>query len=376
MMSKSSPLVGCYYFPNYHITDARNQAFHGSGWSEWELVKKAIPRFAGHRQPKIPVWGYQNEAEPAVMAQKIAAAADHGIDYFIFDYYYYNDGPFLENCLNDGFLTAANVDRIKFALMWANHDWLDIHPCGRVPRPLLYPGRVTPETFDILCSRVIEKYFRHPSYLRIEGGLYFSIYHLEELIHSFGSLAAARRGLDRFRELVAAANLGKLHLNAVFWGEPVLPCDGKMQNQSEIIAALGFDSVTSYVWVHHVALPPQNEIDYQTVCDSYFKHWDKTVGEFAIPYYPNVTVGWDSSPRTLPSDVWSPDAGYPYTATIANNTPENFEAALLRCKQKMTELGIATLNINCWNEWTEGSMLEPEAEHGYGYLQAVKKIFG
>ena len=26
-----------YYFPNYH-RDARNEAFHGAGWTEWELV--------------------------------------------------------------------------------------------------------------------------------------------------------------------------------------------------------------------------------------------------------------------------------------------------------------------------------------------------
>ena len=37
--------VGCYYFPNYHPNDARNAAVHGSGWSEWELVKAARPGF-------------------------------------------------------------------------------------------------------------------------------------------------------------------------------------------------------------------------------------------------------------------------------------------------------------------------------------------
>ena len=132
--------VGCYYFPNFHIGDERNSAYHGSSWSEWELVKHAQPRFPGHKQPKIPVWGYENEAEPSVMARKIDAAAEHGIDYFIFDYYYYNDGTFLENCLNDGFLKAENISRIKFALMWANHDWQSISSMqertGRIHSPV------------------------------------------------------------------------------------------------------------------------------------------------------------------------------------------------------------------------------------------------
>ena len=56
------------------------------------------------------------------MAQKIDVAADHGIDTFIFDWYWYDGMPFLEGHLNEGYLGARNNDRVKFYLMWANHD--------------------------------------------------------------------------------------------------------------------------------------------------------------------------------------------------------------------------------------------------------------
>lgn len=103
------------------------------------------------------------------MARKIDAAWSHGIDYFIFDYYHYNDGTFLSGCLDRGFLPAAAESPLKFALMWANHDWLDIHPCGRVSRPLLYPGKVDQDGFRRMCRHVTEHYFRHPSYYTING---------------------------------------------------------------------------------------------------------------------------------------------------------------------------------------------------------------
>ncbi len=95
--------VASYYFGNYHPGDARNAKTKGPEWSEWELVKAAKPRFPGHQQPRVPLWGYGDESDPAVMAQKIDAAGDHGVNAFIFDWYYYNDGPFLERPIDNGF---------------------------------------------------------------------------------------------------------------------------------------------------------------------------------------------------------------------------------------------------------------------------------
>ncbi|HRY50565.1 MAG TPA: glycoside hydrolase family 99-like domain-containing protein, partial [Candidatus Paceibacterota bacterium] len=83
--------VACYYFGQYHPNDPRNLKERGGPWSEWELIKAAKPRFPGHAQPKVPQWGYEDESDPRVMAKKIDAAADHGIDAFIFDWYHYED---------------------------------------------------------------------------------------------------------------------------------------------------------------------------------------------------------------------------------------------------------------------------------------------
>ncbi|MBM3744127.1 MAG: hypothetical protein FJW46_07580 [Actinobacteria bacterium] len=31
--------------------------------------------------------------------------------------------------------------------------------------------------------------------------------------------------------------------------------------------------------------------------------------------------------------------------------------------------------LNSWNEWTETSYLQPDDLYGYGYLEAVKRVF-
>ncbi len=220
-MPQPAYILAAYYFPNYH-PDARNALVHGSRWTEWNLVKLAHPRFPGHYQPRQPLWGFTNESDPAVMEQKINVAAEYGISVFLYDWYYYDDGPFLERGLERGYLQAANNQRVHFAIHWANHDWTDIHPAKRIdcvqhnPR-LLYPGRVTPQTFSRLTDYVVHTYFTHPAYWKIDGAPYFSIYDLPSLLASLGGVDGTRRALDEFRKKTTACGFPSLHLNQVLW---------------------------------------------------------------------------------------------------------------------------------------------------------------
>ena len=34
------------------------------------------------------------------------------------------------------------------------------------------------------------------------------------------------------------------------------------------------------------------------------------------------------------------------------------------------------LTMNCWNEWTEGSYLEPDTVRGMKYFEAIRDVFG
>ncbi len=370
--------VACYYFPNYHKGDRRNLAHHGRDWNEWELVKNAKPRFPGHHQPNVPLWGYTDESDPKAMAQKLDAAADHGVDAFIFDWYYYNDGPFLERGLEEGYLKAPNNDRVKFALMWANHNWIDIHPRTLKKDPaVLYPGTITPETFDRMTDYVVKVYFSHPSYWKIDGKPYFSIYEIDKFIAGFGSIEKSREALDQFREKAKRAGLPGIHFNLVNWGRPILPGETKPADIGKLVQQLGIDSITSYVWIHHVALDSFPATDYETVREKYFDYWHQTDGQFGVPYYPNVTMGWDSSPRACQSDPFE-NHGYPFMATMSNNTPERFRAALQATKERLDKRPVAEriFTINCWNEWTEGSYLEPDLRNGMKYLEAVRDVFG
>ena len=373
----NSVRVGCYYFPNYHV-DPRNEKVHGPGWTEWQLVRHANPRFPNHQQPKVPLWGYEDESKPEVMEKKIDAAADHGIDHFLFDWYHYEDGPFLERCLEQGFLKARNVNRIDFALMWANHDWINIHPMGRnFGKELLYPGQVSPKMFRYITDLIMDRYFSHPSYLKIEGCPYFSVYDLAKFVAIHGSVEATRKAIDAFRKRVRSAGFPDLHLNAVVWGKPVLPGEKVTRDLPQLVAALGFDSVTSYVWIHHVELDETPFTPFGKVLEKYLQVWNRMEEQYDIPYFPNLTMGWDNSPRTLQSDIWEPLPESTFSNCIGGNTPEAFHGALEVYLERLSHrAGPNLFSINAWNEWTEGAYIEPDKVTGMGYLEAIAKVFG
>jgi hypothetical protein len=380
-MSPNHLAHGChlavYYFPNYHL-DPRNEQWHGQGWTEWELVKLARPRFEGHQQPKLPLWGFEDESLPSVMEKKIEAAAGHGINSWIFDWYWYEDGPYLNGCLEKGFLGASNNTHLSFSLMWANHDWFDIHPMKyRTTPALLAPGRFSPEAFERATDHIVKTYFSHPSYWTIEGKAYFSIYELDKLLESLGGVEGTRRAFTRFEEKARGVGLEGIHFNAVIWKIPVLPGEQATANPNQILTDLGFSSVTSYVWIHHDWTTEFPTSSYPAMAQRAVAQWNKLASENTFPYYPNVTMGWDPSPRTCQSDHYD-NLGYPYGFILEGNSPTAFRSALESAKTYLMTRPIEhrILTLNAWNEWTEGSYLEPDTIHKFAYLEAIREVFG
>ncbi len=371
--------VLAYYFPNWHA-DPVNARRHGPGWTEWELVRAARPRYPGHRQPLVPAWGEFDESDPAWMARQVALAADHGVTGFLFDWYWQEGGPFLSGALNRGFLAASNRGLLTFSLMWANHDWIDLFPAPAGGRSRLFaPGAVDREEFDRIAAHLVDRYFTRPEYLRIGGRPFFSIYELGTLVAGLGGMDAAAAALDGLRARARAAGLPGIHLNAVAWGlnqAANLPEGG---GAAAICRRLGVDSVGAYCWVHD-ADPGDTGFprgSYEAAFTRIRTRWAEERARLPVPYQPNVSMGWDPSPRT-PGSAPFTARGYPWTAVLEGNTPTAFRAALVAARDfaaASPDPAGRIVTLNAWNEWTEGSFLLPEAATGTAYLEAVRGVF-
>lgn len=96
----------------------------------------------------------------------------------------------------------------------------------------------------------------------------------------------------------------------------------------------------------------------------YSKLWDKVIERTPVDEkrIPGAFSGWDNTPRKGKSGL-----------VVKGGSPELFERYMTiqigRAKEVYHK---DMLFIAAWNEWAEGSMLEPDEKNGYGYLLAIK----
>ncbi|WP_255498597.1 glycoside hydrolase family 99-like domain-containing protein [Dysgonomonas sp. ZJ709] len=358
--------VAAFLYPAYASDDPRLLPFWPKGIGEWETVANMQERNPGHYWNRKPLWGYINEADPSVMSMEIEAATKHGVDVFIFDWYWYDNRPFMETTLNNGFLKADNVGKMKFYLMWANHDVGNTWDTRISHEPnIIWEGKVDRQEFEKICKRNIEKYFKHPQYYKIDGKPVFMIYDIPQLISGLGGVEETVSALKWFNDETKKAGFPGVDLQLTMWSINLNHSgfDGsKTENpEREFVKKLGFTSATHYQFVHFTNV----DQDYLAIMEAVKKEWARIDANFDFKYYPHVSVGWDNSPRLGSS------------AVVKNNTPENFQKALQMAKEYVDSHPdqAPLITINSWNEWTETSYLQPCNIFGYGYLEAVKKVF-
>ena len=369
--------IAAFVWPSYTGDEPRTRIFWPDGIGEWQTVKAMTNKgYDGCRWPRVPLWGYENEADSSVMEKQIDCAVSHGVNVFIYDWYWYDNRPFLENCLNDGFLKAKNNDKMKFCLMWANHNathlW-DKRNSDKDTDTVIWSGVVTPQIFSEICDRTIEKYFKRDNYYCIDGCPVYMIFDIDNLIRSFGTSDECKKAIAEFRQKTIDAGFKGLHFQFIHWRNRVFNWLDDNDSQKGVTSAemyefLGADSVTSYNWGCSADL----DGDFNKVTESYVEAIKKESENLKIPFHPNISVGWDNNVRF---NNFVP-------GVIVNNTPENFKNACEKIKMFTDNSMIKGvmkapfITVNSWNEWTETSYLLPDDLYGFGYLEAIKDVFG
>jgi hypothetical protein len=349
-----------FYLPQFHPIP-ENDAWWGTGFTEWNKVVRARPQFAGHDQPRLPTdLGFYDLRVPETRQAQAVLAQTAGLDGFCYYHYWFEGRRLLERPLDE--VLSSGAPDFPFCLCWANEDWTRTWDGGLTGEVLMRQGYSAED--DLAHIRWLAEVFADRRYVRIDGRPLFIVYRASQL-------PDPRRTADTWREEAARLGIGDLFLARVesFWNERDDP------------RSIGFDAAVEFQpdgenlpdplragrgWRMLRRLGLAERAYGERLIMSYADLAATALARPPADYvrFPCVTPGWDNSPRRPDGGGW----------VFTGSTPDLFEAWLrevvARAKARETEL----LFLNAWNEWAEGNYLEPGSGTGRRYLDAVANV--
>ena len=361
------------YFPQFH-TIPENDKWWGKGFTDWSKVKEGYPLFEGHHQPRIPADGYYDLTHKEVIAQQIAMAKQYGIYGFAI-YHYWFDGKQLLETPKELILNNKDLD-IPFCLTWANETWARRWD-GRDSEILIeqtYEPTIQKwdEHFDY-----VKQYLTDPRAIKIDGKPVFQIYR-PHLVTRVADM------LRHWRARARDEGIGELYFMAVksfdFPNDKILDeFDGVLLfNPHEAVNSKEYKG--KRVWIENLLRHcPESWVEKMRVVRS------KTRTKYVVhPYSKVFDVVLKRKFRYKDKDTfnmafleWDNTARYKEKATIYHGcTPAVFEQYFTRLMKQESDNHSEEkqfVYINAWNEWAEGTYLEPDTDHGFAYLEAVQR---
>lgn len=339
-----------FYLPQYHPIP-ENDAWWGKGFTEWSNLTNATANFVGHRQPRRPsTFGYYDLRRQETMEEQAKLATRYGISGFCYYYYWFAGKRLLERPLEQ--MLATGKPDFPFCLCWANENWTRTWD-GQNNNVLIAQDYT--EENDIAVIKDLARYFSSKNYIKIDGKPLILVYRVKNLPLFYRTAAV-------WRNYAAANGIGDLVIAAVESFElSALPEDPQKFGCDITVEFPPHQMVHDNARKVEVVNPKYTGTvhDYRALAREYMVRQEPGWSRIR-----SVLVGWDNTPRRQNNSL-----------VLENGSPGAFQAWLEWTIERTLEQNLGDeriVFINAWNEWCEGSYLEPDQDYGHAYLQAVK----
>ncbi len=341
--------VLAFYLPQFHPIP-ENDAWWGKGFTEWANVTRARPMFAGHAQPVLPgELGFYDLRVPEIRERQAELARAAGIHGFCYHHYWFNGRRVLERPLNE--VLASGSPDFPFCVCWANENWTRRWD-GLEQEILLHQRHTLASDHRFILDLI--PYLEDPRYVRVDGRPVVLVYRADLMVNAADTAAV-------WRDECLRAGVGEIHLCAV-------------QFRTTDPGPLGFDAAVEFP-PHHFPAPEitkkvqGRDPDFRGVIHDYAEGVRRSI---AAPrpadyrLYRGVMPSWDNTARRTHDAIIHHGA-----------TPDLYEAwlrAAVNQPQPNDGLRDNLVFINAWNEWAEGTVLEPRRDLGDAYLRATARV--
>ena len=342
--------VLAYYLPQFHPI-AENDLWWGKGFTEWTSLARALPRFEGHYQPRVPRdLGHYTLDGPAVLRRQIGLARAAGLGGFIFYYYWFNARRLLEQPL-EAFLADRSLD-FPFCLMWANENWTRRWD-GSDHEVLIAQDWHTRDETALIDS--FARHFRDPRYIRLGGRPLLMVYRAATIPDCAASLARWR---DAFRTRHGEDPV--LVMSQSFTSNDPRPhgFDGAFEFPPHKLVGGLKTRNASLTWYDDAA--SAQVYAYEDIVAASLAEPPP-----AFPLIKTAAPGWDNDPRRQGNGL-----------VLHGGTPAAYQAwlaALIERAAAHPFMGERLVCVNAWNEWAESAYLEPDLHYGGAWLNATAR---
>ena len=298
--------------------------FHGGFWN------RTHNQF--YISDKTPYLGHYDDLNVDAIDWQVKYLSEHSVD-FIAPFLYTNlDAPaYSDKTFTSTFLNySEHQSDVKFCITLGE----------------IFQTMTRDKMINNLLPFMIENYFKHPSYVKVDNKPVLLAYSWHTMIQDM-TAEGLRETLEEMREILKTEG---------FDGLIVLPesrpnLDGSLQRDHTPFATSGADRLFSYCNVY-------------TAEGS--KAFCKNCEETGIKAVRNMGCGWDNR-------YWCPTGGH----FIINHTPAGFEEAISWMSEPANTGD--TLDdmviLDNWSEFGEGHSILPTNLYGFGYLNAIRKVF-
>lgn len=361
MEYKNDVKLLAFHLPQFH-TFPENDAWWGKGFTEWTNTRKAQKLYMEHNQPREPLNdNYYDLSKLEAMLWQMKLASQYGVFGFCYYHYWFKGGKRLLHRPLEA-IRDYSGEKLPYCLCWANEPWTRAWEGNtkKVLMPQDYGNKAEWEQhFIYLLS-----FFQDSAYIKMENKPLLVIYRCNNIpdcdaMICYWEERCRQEGFDGIylvEEMnsfqptgCCEASSGVLEFEPLYtmtYGRPFID---KVKDK---LSAMAFNHK------NHT----RNQIY------SYDRLWKEILNRnhaSTKKRFLGAFVDWDNTAR-------KGNRG----RIVCGTTPEKFEHYLESQKKLAEKLGSDFIFINAWNEWGEGTYLEPDKKWGYKYLEAVKRLFG
>lgn len=327
--------VGVFYFPGW-----RDDTPAAPAAKPWRRIEAYADR--------KPLLGWYDEGEDNVMRQQLDWMIQYGLKFVAFDWYWggKDNRVYLDHALS-AYLRAPQRNQLPFALLWANH--------GEVPS--------SQANFERMVDWWVKYYAGRPEFLRIDGKPVVFVYSSPELAERAKAIGSSTKQLlAGAQQRARDAGLPGFYFVAGVTGDtPDLLRDAK---------SMGYSAVSAYNLHSPAGQEGKLAHSYKDLSAAYQTHWRQYAASSSVPAILPLTAGWDKRPWGGTYDT-KHDQCMPTLDEFKSHLSDA-RKALEAMKQTGPKLGV----ICCWNEFGEGSFVEPTGTQGKGRLERILEVFG